>query len=141
MEDVLEVYRRPRHPDCPAVCLDETSKQLIAETRTPIEAKPGRPTRYDYEYCRNGPTNLFMLFAPLEGWRHVEITDRHTAVDYARLLKQLADSFFPDAREIVLVQDNLNTHKPASPYEAFPTAHRAESAMPSVKEMGATPVG
>jgi uncharacterized small protein (DUF1192 family) len=120
MEDVLEVYQRPRDPDCPVVCLDETSKQLIGETRTPIEAKPGRPTRYDYEYRRNGTANLFMLFAPLEGWRHVEVTDRHTAVDYAHLLKQLADDFFPDARKVVLMQDNLNTHKPASLYEAFP---------------------
>jgi hypothetical protein len=103
MEDVLEVYQRPRDPDCPVVCLDETSKHLIAETRTPIKAKPGRPARYDYEYRRNGTANLFMLFAPLEGWRHVEVTERHTAVDYARLLKHLADSLFPDAREIVLV--------------------------------------
>src|SRR4051794_21793979 len=120
MEDVLEVYHRPPDPDCPVICLDETSKQLIAETRTPIEAKPGRPARYDYEYRRNGTANLFMLFAPLEGWRHVEVTDRHTAVDYAHLLKQLADDCFPDVRKIVLVQDNLNTHKPASLYEAFP---------------------
>ena len=138
-EDVLEVYRRPRDPDCPVVCLDGTSKQPIAETRTPIEAKPGRPARYDYEYRRNGTANLFMLFAPLEGWRHVEVTDRHTAMDYVHLLKQLADDFFPNARKIVLVQDNLNTHKPASLHEAFPAAHRAESAMPSVKEMGGTP--
>ena len=120
MEDVLEVYQRPRDPDYPMVCLDETSKQLIAETRTPIEGKPGRPARSDYEYRRNGTANLFMLFAPLEGWRHVEVTDRHTAVDYAHILKQLADSFFPDAGKIVLVQDNLSTHKPASLYEAFP---------------------
>ena len=120
MEDVLEVYHRPRDPDCPVVCLDETSKQLIAETRTPIEGKPGRPARYDYEYRRNGTANLFMLFAPLEGWRHVEVTDRHTAVDYAQILKRLADDFFPGARKITLVQDNLNTHKPASLYEAFP---------------------
>ena len=120
MEDVLAVYQRPRDPDYPVVCLDETSKQLIAETRTPIKGKPGRPARYDYEYQRNGTANLFMLFAPLEGWRHVEVTDRHTAVYYAHILKQLADSFFPDAGEIVFVQDNLNTHKPASSYEAFP---------------------
>ena len=120
MEDVLAVYQRPRDPDYPVVCLDETSKQLIAETRTPIKGKPGRPARYDYEYQRNGTANLFMLFAPLEGWRHLEVTDRHTAVDHAHILKQLADSFFPDAGEIVLVQDNLNTHKPASSYEAFP---------------------
>ena len=120
MEDVLEVYQRPRDTDCPVVCLDETSKQLTAGTRTPIAAKPGRPARYDYEYRRNGTANLFMLFAPLEGWRHGEVTDRRTGVDYAHLLKQLADNAFPGARKIVLVQDNLNTHKPASLYEAFP---------------------
>ena len=122
LEDVLAVYQRPRDADCPVVCLDETSKQLITGTRKPIEAKPGRVVRYDYEYQRNGTANLFMLFAPLEGWRHVEVTDRHTGVDYAHLLKQLADDFFPDARKIVLVQDNLNTHKPASLYEAFPAS-------------------
>ena len=120
MEDVLEVYHRPHDPDCPVVCLDETSKQLIAETRTPIEAKPGRPARYDYEYRRNGTANLFMLFAPLEGWRHVEVTDQRTAADFARILKQLSETHFPKAPKIVLVQDNLNTHKPASLYEAFP---------------------
>jgi uncharacterized small protein (DUF1192 family) len=122
MEDVLEVYHRPRDPDRPIVCLDETSKQLIAETRVPIAAKPGRAARYDYEYERNGTANLFMLFAPLEGWRHVEVTDRHTALDYARLLKELSDDHFPGSARIVLVQDNLNTHKPASLYEAFPAA-------------------
>ena len=122
MEDILEVYHRPHDPEYPVVCLDETSKQLIAETRVPIAAKPGRPARHDYEYERNGTANLFMLFAPLEGWRHVEVTDRHTALDYARLLKQLSDEHFPGAARIVLVQDNLNTHKPASLYEAFPAA-------------------
>ena len=91
MEDVLEVYHRPHDPDRPVVCLDETSKQLIAETRVPIPAKPGHPKRYDYEYQRNGTANLFMMFAPLEGWRHVEVTDRHTAVDYAQVLKDLSD--------------------------------------------------
>ena len=122
MEDVLEVYHRPHDSERPVVCLDETSKQLTAETRVPITAKPGRPARYDYEYERNGTANLFMLFAPLEGWRHVEVTDRHTALDYARLLKELSDEHFPNAARIVLVQDNLNTHKPASLYEAFPAA-------------------
>jgi hypothetical protein len=117
MEDVLEVYHRPHDP-----CLDETSKQLIAETRVPIPAKPGHPKRYDYEYQRNGTANLFMMFAPLEGWRHVEVTDRHTAVDYAQILKDLSDKHFPNVSHIVLVQDNLNTHKPASLYEAFPAA-------------------
>jgi len=120
MEDVLAVYTRPRDPDRPLVCLDETSKQLIAETRVPIPMKPGRPARCDYEYERNGTANLFMMFAPLEGWRHVKVTDRHTAVDYAHVLKELADTHFADAKVIVLVQDNLNIHSKASLYEAFP---------------------
>jgi len=120
MEDVLEVYHRPHDPDRPVVCLDETSKQLIVETRVPIPAKPGQPARYDYEYQRNGTANLFMMFAPLEGWRHVEVTDQRTAVDYAAILKDLSEKHFPDAAKIVLVQDNLNTHRPASLYEAFP---------------------
>src|SRR2546430_13849627 len=120
MEDVLAVYTRPRDGDCPLVCLDETSKQLIAETRVPIAMKAGRPARFDYEYERNGTANLFMMFAPLEGWRHVKVTDRHTAVDYARVLKDLADIHFAHANTIVLVQDNLSIHSKASLYEAFP---------------------
>jgi hypothetical protein len=122
MEDVLEVYQRPHDPDRPVVCLDETSKQLIKETRAPIPAKSGQPARHDYEYERNGTANLFMMFAPLEGWRHVKVTDQRAAVDYAQVLKELSDTHFPDAEKIVLVQDNLNTHKPASLYEAFPAA-------------------
>ena len=122
MEDVLEVYQRPHDPDRPVVCLDETSKQLIKETRPPIAAKPGQPARIDYEYERNGTANLFMMFAPLEGWRRVKVTDRHAAVDYAEVLKALSDTHFPDAARIILVQDNLSTHKPASLYEAFPPA-------------------
>src|SRR3989442_1667829 len=120
MEDVLEVYQRPHDPQRPLVCLDETSKQLIIDTRAPIPAKPGQPARHDYEYERNGVANLFMVFAPLEGWRHVKFTDRHTAIDYAHVLRDLSDTHFPDAAKIVLVQDNLNIHKPASLYEAFP---------------------
>ena len=122
MEDILEVYQRPYDQQRPLVCLDESSKQLIAETRVPIAAKPGQPGRHDYEYRRNGTANLFMMFAPLEGWRHVKVTDRHTAVDYAQVLKELSDTHFPGSAKIVLVQDNLNTHKPASLYEAFPPA-------------------
>jgi uncharacterized small protein (DUF1192 family) len=122
MEDVLEVYHRPHDPEYPLVCLDETSKQLVAETRVPIAAKPGHPARHDYEYERNGTANLFMLFAPLEGWRHVEVTDRHTAIDYAKVLKDLSDTHFPTAKKITLVQDNLNIHRPASLYQAFPAA-------------------
>jgi DDE superfamily endonuclease len=118
MEDVLAVYKRPRDGDCPLVCLDEASKQLLADTRVPIPMKPGQPERRDYEYERNGTANLFMMFAPLEGWRHIEITDRRTAIDYARALEDLSDRHFPNAKKIVLVQDNLNTHKPASLYDS-----------------------
>jgi hypothetical protein len=120
MEDVLEVYTRPHNPARPLVCLDETSKQLVAETRTPLPMRPGQPARYDYEYERHGTASLFMLFAPLEGWRHVKVTERRTAVDYAHVLKELSDVHFAGAEKIVLVQDNLNTHTPASLYEAFP---------------------
>jgi len=119
MEDILAVYKRPRDEDCPLVCLDEASKQLLADTRPPIPMKPGQPERGDYEYKRNGTANLFMMFAPLEGWRHIEITDRRTAIDYAHALEALSDTHFKNAKKIILVQDNLNTHKPASLYEAF----------------------
>jgi hypothetical protein len=95
MEDIVDVYQRPYDPKRPLVCVDETSKQLIAETRVPIAAKPGQPARHDYEYRRNGTANLFMMFAPLEGWRRVKVTDRHTALDYAQVLKELSDSHFP----------------------------------------------
>ena len=122
MEDVLDVYTRPHNPARPLVCLDETSKQLFEETRTPQPMRPGQPARCDYEYKRNGTANLFMLFAPLEGWRHVEVTERRTAIDYAKILRDLADIHFPGATKIVLVQDNLNTHTPASLYEAFEPA-------------------
>lgn len=86
----------------------------------PAAAKPGQPARADYEYERNGTANLFMMFAPLEGWRQVKMTDRHAAIDYAHILKELSDAHFPGAAKIVLVRDNLSTHKPASLYEAFP---------------------
>jgi DDE superfamily endonuclease len=102
--------------------MDEASKQLTAETRQPVRMKPGCPARFDYEYERNGTANLFMMFAPPEGWRHVKVTDRRTAVDYAHALKELADIHFAGAKLIVLVQDNLNTHSKASLYEAFPAA-------------------
>jgi hypothetical protein len=120
MEDVLEVYQRPHDPQRPVVCLDETSKQMIKETRAPMPATPGRKARHDYGYERNGVANLFMMFAPLEGWRHIDVTDRHAAVDYAHVLRDLSDKHFPNAAKIVLVQDNLSTHTPASLYAAFP---------------------
>src|SRR3979490_3455153 len=122
MEDVLEVYRRPRDPNKPLLCIDESSKQLTLETRTPIPMQPGQLRREDHEYERNGTVNIFMMFAPLEGWRHVEVTDRHTAVDYAHVLKDLADLHFSNAKTIILVQDNLNIHCKGSLYEAFPAA-------------------
>ena len=109
MEDVLDVYTRPHDPDRPLVCLNETSKQLVSETRTPIAMKPGQPQRADYEYEAGGPPTC-LLFAPLEGFRRIEVTDRRTAIDYAKILKDLSDILFPQARKITLVQDNLYTH-------------------------------
>jgi hypothetical protein len=122
LEDVLEVYQRPRDPAVPLVCLDECSKQLLADTCKPLLMSSRHPARVDYEYRRNGTANLFMVFAPLEGRRHLKVTDRRTAIDYAHLLKDLADNLFAGTRKIVLVQDNLNTHKLASLYEAFAPA-------------------
>jgi hypothetical protein len=119
MEDVLDVYQRPHDPARPVVCLDETSKQLLKETRAPIAMRKGQPRRVDYEYERNGTASIFMIFAPLEGRRDAIVTERHTAIDYAHALKHVADEMFPRAEKIVLVQDNLNTHKPASLYQAF----------------------
>ena len=122
MEDVLEVYARPIDPERPLVCLDECSKQLVRETRTPLPAKPGQTERYDAEYERNGVASIFCAVAPHLGWRHVEERARRTRIDYAEVLRTLADDYFPQAERIVLVQDNLNTHSPASLYEAFPPA-------------------
>ena len=122
MEDVLEVYHRPYGDNEVLVCLDETSKQQTKETRLPRPARPGASGVYDYEYERNGVSNLFMLFAPLEGWRQVEVTDRRTKVDWARVVRKLVDEDYPDKDRIVLVMDNLNTHHPASLYDAFEPA-------------------
>ena len=122
MEDVLEVYRRPYNPKRPVVCMDEQSKQLVKETRPIIAAKPGRNQRLDYEYERNGTANLFMRFEPLGGRRRVKVTDQRTKVDFARVIRDMVDKDYPDAEVIVLVMDNLNTHKPASLYEAFEPA-------------------
>jgi hypothetical protein len=119
MENTLEVYHRPHSSQRPLVCIDESSKQQVKETREPLPSQPGKVQRYDYEYERNGVSNLFMIFAPLEGWRHVKVTDRRTSVDWAHCLKDLVDVHFPQADKIVLMSDNLNTHKPAALYEAF----------------------
>jgi hypothetical protein len=120
MEDVLEVYHRPYDPDRPVVCADEATKQLVGETRVPIPAAPGRVERFDFEYVRRGTANLFMVLEPLLGWRAVQVTDRRTATDFAEVLRWLAEDVYPEAERIVLVVDNLNTHKPAVLYAAFP---------------------
>jgi hypothetical protein len=119
MEDVLDVYQRPYDPRRPVVCLDEASKQLIGETRTPVRGKLGQPARVDYEYVRNGTANLFMVFEPLAGKRHVKVTDRRTKKDWATCVKELVDKRYPGTEKVVLVLDNLNTHGLASLYEAF----------------------
>lgn len=129
MEDVLEVYRRPYDPLHPVVCLDETNRQLIAETRRSIPARPGRVKRTDYEYRRKGVVNAFMAFEPLKARRHVRITDRRTRKDWAECMRELADVHYPQAERIVVIEDNLNTHSIGSLYEAFPPAearHLAE---------------
>ncbi len=120
MEDVLDLYHEPYDPFRPVVCFDEGTKQLIGETRTPLPLQPGEPQRYDYEYERHGTCNLFMFCEPLAAWRQVEVTDHRTRLEYAHCLKYLADERYPQATLIRLVQDNLNTHSPASLYEAFP---------------------
>ena len=119
MEDVLEIYHQPFDRYRPVVCFDEASKQLLKETRKPLPLQPGRVRRFDYEYERNGTSNLFMFFEPLRGWRHIAVTDRRTMIDYALCMRELVDVYYPEAERIVVVQDNLNTHKPASLYEAF----------------------
>ena len=122
MEDVLEVQARPRDPQRPLVCLDEFCKQLIGEAREVLPAQPGQPVRQDYEYVRHGMCSVFMAYSPLESWREVRVTGQRTARDYAQTLRWLCDEVYPHADKIVLVQDNLNTHTPASLYEAFPPA-------------------
>jgi hypothetical protein len=122
MEDVLEVYTRPYDPKRPQVCLDETSKQLVAETRLPLPGAPGQPARYDYEYARCGVCNLFLCFEPLRGWRQVTVTAQRTRTAWAEVIRALVDEVYPDAERIVLVLDNLNTHTPGSLYAAFPPA-------------------
>ena len=119
MEDVLEVYQQPHDGNEVLVCMDETSKQKVRETRAPRSAAPGVSAAYDYEYERNGVSSLFMLFAPLEGWRRVEVRERRTKVDWAHVIQGLVDEDYPERERIVLVMDNLNTHRLSSLYEAF----------------------
>ena len=122
MEDILDTYMRPYDPDRPLICLDEASKQLLADTRPPTPPQTGQPQRIDYEYERRGTTNLFLWCEPLGGRRHVRVTERRTRVDWAHTIRDLIDVHYPSAEKIVLVQDNLNTHTPGSLYEAFPPA-------------------
>jgi len=122
MEDILDVYRRPYDPRSPQVCLDETSKQLLADVREPLPMQPGQVAREDYEYAREGVRNLFLWCEPLGNRRHVEVTARRTKLDWARVVKELVDVHYPEAERIVLVMDNLNTHTPAALYEAFEPA-------------------
>jgi hypothetical protein len=122
MEDVLEVYTRPHDPRRPQVCLDETSRQLLGEVNPPRLVAPGRPARQDYEDQRGGVCNLFLVAEPLAGWRQVMVSGRRTRIDWAHCIKDLVDVHYPNAEQIVLVQDNLNTHTPASLYAAFPAA-------------------
>jgi hypothetical protein len=125
MEDVIGVYHRPYDAAYPQVCVDEGGKQLIGDIREPLPVRPGSPAKEDSEYARHGTANLFMAFEPLAGRRVVEVTDRRTAVDFARFLKRLLDEVYPAAAKVVLVTDNLNTHGPGSLYEAFdPTEAR-----------------
>ena len=125
MEDVLEVYHRVYDERFPVVCMDETSKQLVAETRVPVPLAPGRPARLDYEYTRNGVANIFLFAEPLQGWRWAKVTERRTRTDWAVGIQQLLDVRYPHAVKVVLVMDNLNTHTIGSLYEAFePTEAR-----------------
>ncbi len=122
MENVLETYKRPYDPKNPVVCMDETSKQLVAETRTPQTVEPGTPVRYDYEYERQGTANVFMFSEPLGQWREVMVTDRRTMIDWANAMREIIDTRYADADLITFVMGNLNTHGPWSFYEAFEPA-------------------
>ena len=122
MEDVLDVYQRPYDPLHPLVCLDEASTQLLGETRPALPMEPGQPLRQDAEYVRQGTASIFMCFEPLVGRRHVQVRARRTKIDFAQVIKDVVDRQYPEAEGIVLVLDNLNTHTPASLYEAFAPA-------------------
>ena len=122
MEDILALYAEPYDPQYPVACVDESPYQLVGEVRQPLPMVPGQLRRYDYEYRREGTCNLSMLFQPLQGWRHVKVTDRRTAKDFAPCMQELVDVHFPKAAVISVVLDNLNTHTPAALYEAFPPA-------------------
>ena len=120
MESVLDVYKTSYNESVPVVCMDESPKQLIKETRLPLTGKPGREVRHDYEYERCGVANIFIANEPLAGKRYVKVTDRKTKTDWAMFIKEIADEYYPTAKKIRLVMDNLGTHKPAALYETFP---------------------
>lgn len=120
MEDILEVYKRPYDSKHPVICMDETSKQHIRETRFPLPMRPRYVERYDTEYERNGVSNIFMFCEPLRGWRKTKVTNQRTKVDWAHVVRELVDEDYPDAEKITMVLDNLNTHTGSSLYEAFP---------------------
>lgn len=120
MEAVLELYSDPYNPQEPVVCFDERPVQLVSETRLPLPSEPGKPERYDYEYKREGTCNLFAFFQPLQGWRQIKVTERRTSEDFAFCMQYLVDVLFPEAAQIHLVLDNLNTHTPAALYQTFP---------------------
>lgn len=120
MEEVLEVYTRPYDARYPQLCIDEMSKQLLADTRPALPVKPGHPAREDYEYERHGVCNIFLACEPLAGKRYTQVTMQRTKVDWARFIRELVDVQYPDAHKIILVQDNLNTHTIGALYEAFP---------------------
>ncbi len=122
MEDVLDVYARPYDPQRPVVCVDEGGKQLIGDVRPPLPVRPQKAARYDSHYVRGGMANLFMAFEPLAGQRHVQVTERKTSIDFARMLRTISDEYYPDAQRLVLVCDNLSTHTPAALYQAFTPA-------------------
>lgn len=119
MEDVLDLYEEPYDPNKPMVCFDELPYQMVAQTRTPMPAKPGRPARYDYEYERRGTANLFAIFEPKACWRHLDVTDRRTAIEFAHQMRELVEEHYPHSEKVRVVLDNLNTHTPASLYKAF----------------------
>ena len=120
LEDVLEVYHRPYNPERPVVCMDETNRQLFKQVRPLLPMKPGEPEKEDYEYERNGVADIFLFVEPLAGRRRATVTERRTAVDWAHRVKEMLDIDYPDAKRVVLVMDNLNTHGTWSLYDAFP---------------------
>lgn len=122
MEDVLDVYCRPYDPLRPVVCMDESPKELRGHVRPPLPVEPGKPQRIDDHYQRNGTRNIFIACEPLRGWRETKVTERRTKQDWAHFVQELVDVHYPDVERIVLVMDNLNTHRPASLYEAFEPA-------------------